>query len=130
MQYLVYSISPGSLTPETISGVIDRWFRVTKQIQDRLPGAYPSSLTITTSSESGTYVTASEDTWITAIQVSSEGPSESLFERSIRQRWEPSTLTGIPEDDPWESETLSPEDVVEFLKACYEELKRTGMVPP
>jgi len=66
-RYLVEKISPGSCCPKTIKDVLEEWtaaaILATDHDSDRqLPGAWPPS-TPSTSTESGTYFTAQEDTY-------------------------------------------------------------------
>jgi hypothetical protein len=58
-KYLVDAISPGSFCVETIKDMLDQWLDLAGNPPGRLPGTYPNSV-FTSSTETGTYFTASE----------------------------------------------------------------------
>lgn len=58
-KFLIDAITPGSLTPETIQNVLERWQTVPTPYKRSFPGTYPTSHS-TQTTDSETFITAAE----------------------------------------------------------------------
>lgn len=57
-KFLIEAITPGSVTPETIQNVLERWQTLLPPAKNLFPGTYPLSDKSTSTNSSGSYVTA------------------------------------------------------------------------